>query len=44
MDVGSYTVHQLRLLGGEEPKVISAHAQPPVAESRPVDAGRRSVA
>ncbi|HEY4375855.1 MAG TPA: Gfo/Idh/MocA family oxidoreductase, partial [Acidimicrobiales bacterium] len=27
MDVGSYTVHQLRLLGGDEPKVISAHAR-----------------
>jgi predicted dehydrogenase len=27
MDVGSYTVHQLRLLGGDEPEVISAHAR-----------------
>jgi predicted dehydrogenase len=27
MDVGSYTVHQLRLLGGDEPRVISAHAR-----------------
>jgi predicted dehydrogenase len=27
MDVGSYTVHQLRLLGGDEPKVISAYAR-----------------
>jgi predicted dehydrogenase len=27
MDVGSYAVHQLRLLGGDEPKVISAHAR-----------------
>jgi predicted dehydrogenase len=27
MDVGSYTAHQLRLLGGDEPEVISAHAR-----------------
>jgi predicted dehydrogenase len=27
MDVGSYTVHQLRLLGGDAPEVISAHAR-----------------
>jgi predicted dehydrogenase len=27
MDVGSYTVHQLRLLGGDDPKVVSAHAR-----------------
>jgi predicted dehydrogenase len=27
MDVGSYTAHQLRLLGGEDPEVISAHAR-----------------
>jgi predicted dehydrogenase len=27
LDVGSYTVHQLRLLGGDEPGVIAAHAR-----------------
>ena len=27
MDVGSYTVHQLRLLGGDEPEVVSARAR-----------------
>jgi predicted dehydrogenase len=27
MDVGSYTVHQLRLLGGDDPEVTSAHAR-----------------
>jgi predicted dehydrogenase len=27
MDVGSYTAHQLRLLGGEDPEVIRAHAR-----------------
>ena len=27
MDVGSYTVHQLRLLGGDDPEGISAHAR-----------------
>jgi predicted dehydrogenase len=27
MDVGSYTVHQLRLLAGDDPKIVSAHAR-----------------
>jgi predicted dehydrogenase len=27
MDVGSYTAHQLRLLGGDDPEVIRAHAR-----------------
>ncbi len=27
MDVGSYTVHQLRLLGGDEPEVVDARAR-----------------
>jgi predicted dehydrogenase len=27
MDVGTYTVHTARLLGGEEPEVVSAHAK-----------------
>ena len=27
MDVGSYAVHQLRLLGGDAPDVVSAHAR-----------------
>ena len=27
MDVGTYTVHMARLLGGEEPEVVSAHAK-----------------
>jgi predicted dehydrogenase len=27
MDVGSYAVHQLRLLGGDDPNIISAHAR-----------------
>ncbi|HMF82249.1 MAG TPA: Gfo/Idh/MocA family oxidoreductase [Acidimicrobiia bacterium] len=27
MDVGAYTVHQLRLLGGDDPEVVNAHAR-----------------
>ena len=27
MDVGSYAVHQLRLLGGDDPNIIGAHAR-----------------
>src|SRR5262249_60043288 len=27
MDVGAYTVHQLRLLGGDDPEGVNAHAR-----------------
>ena len=38
MDVGAYTVHMARLLGREEPEVVSAHAKLRAARRRPGDA------
>ena len=43
MDVGTYTVHMARLLGREEPEVVSAEAQAAHARHRPRDARRAEV-
>ena len=43
MDVGTYTVHMARLLGREEPEVVSAERQAAHARRRPRDARRAEV-
>ena len=43
MDVGTYTVHMARLLGREEPEVVSAEAEAAHARRRPRDARRAEV-
>ena len=40
MDLGCYSIHQLRSLTGEEPKVVAASAKERAPGDRPVDAGR----
>ena len=40
MDVGCYTIHQLRTLAGAEPEVVSAEAKCADAAGRPLGEGR----
>ncbi len=43
MDMGCYTIHQLRTLAGEEPTVVVGGGEGAVSRRRPVDARRHDV-